>query len=230
VEQIMTLVHGQEPSYVVTLGTEMVVGAQDDERFRTILNGSALSLCDTVGVMYAARLHDVFIPQPVTGVDLIDPLCEALAAQEASVYFLGAAGDTAERAARSVLERHPKLSVAGWHNGYFPANEGGAVAAGIAKSGASVVFVGMGSPRQEYWLSEHLSETGCRVGMGVGGSFDVLAGNVARAPATWQKMGLEWLYRLIREPKRWRRQLVLPRFVWLVFREGIVGIRKEYGG
>jgi N-acetylglucosaminyldiphosphoundecaprenol N-acetyl-beta-D-mannosaminyltransferase len=230
VEQIMTFVHGQEPSYVVTLGTEMVVGAQDDERFRTILNGAALSLCDTIGVMYAARLHDVYIVQPVTGVDLIDPLCEALAAQGASVYFLGAAGDTAERAARSVLERHPKLPIAGWHHGYFPPNEGAAVAAGIAQSGAAVVFVGLGSPRQEYWLSEHLSATGCRVGIGVGGSFDVLAGNVVRAPASWQKMGLEWLYRLIREPKRWRRQLVLPRFVWLVFREGIAGIRKEYGG
>lgn len=230
VEQIVALLQAHEPSYVVTLGTEMIVRAQDDERFREILNGASLSLCDTVGVMYAARLHDVFIRQPVTGVDLIDPLCEALAAQKASVYLLGAAGDTAERAARGLLERHPNLHVAGWHHGYFPPNEDDAVAAGILQSGAQVVLVGMGSPRQEYWLAEQLRATRCRVGIGVGGSFDVMAGNVKRAPAAWQRLGLEWLYRLIREPKRWRRQLALPRFLWMVIREGAVGVSKEYRG
>jgi N-acetylglucosaminyldiphosphoundecaprenol N-acetyl-beta-D-mannosaminyltransferase len=228
VDKIVALAQASEPSYVVTLGTEMIVRAQDDERFREILNGAALSLCDTVGVMFAARLHDVFIRQPVTGVDLIDPLCEALAAQGASVYLLGASGDTAERAAQGLVARHPNLQVAGWHHGYFSSNEDGAVAAEIAQSGAAVVFVGLGSPRQEYWLAEQLLATGCHVGIGVGGSFDILAGNIPRAPALWQRLGLEWLYRLIREPKRWRRQLALPRFLWMVIREGAVGVSKEY--
>jgi N-acetylglucosaminyldiphosphoundecaprenol N-acetyl-beta-D-mannosaminyltransferase len=227
-ERIVALLHENEPSYVVTLGTEMIVRAQADERFRAIVNGAALSLCDTVGVMYAARLHDVFIPQPVAGVDLIDPLCEALAAQGASVYFLGAAGDTAQRAARNVQERHPALHIAGARDGYFSPNEDAAVAAQIAQSGAHVVFAGMGSPRQEYWIAENLRAAGCRIGIGVGGSFDVLAGNVPRAPEVWRRLRIEWLYRLIREPKRWRRQLALPRFVWLALREAIAGVRREY--
>jgi len=230
VEKIVALLGADEPSYVVTLGTEMIVRAQDDERFRALLNGAALSLCDTVGVMYAARMHNVFIRQPVTGIDLIDPLCEALAVQGASIYLLGAAGDTAERAARGLMQRHPDVKIAGWRNGFFSPNEAGAVAASIAQSGAQVVLAGMGSPRQEYWLGEHLRATGCRVGIGVGGSFDVLAGNVKRAPALLRRLGFEWFYRLIREPNRWRRQLALPRFLWLVLREGVAGAAKEYRG
>ena len=94
----------------------------------------------------------------------------------------------------------------------------------IARSGANVIFVGLGSPRQELWIAEHLKETGCAVGIGVGGSFDVLVGNVARAPRIWRAYHLEWLYRLIREPRRWRRQLALPYFVWLVGRERVTNL------
>jgi len=204
---------------VVTLGTEMIVRAQHDARFREIVNASALSLCDTVGVKYAARLHGTPVEERVSGVDLIAPLCAALAEQGSSVYFLGGKGDTAARAADAVRARCPGLIVAGTRDGYFGADRESEIAAAVAASGANVLFAGLGSPRQENFLDMRLQETGCAVGIGVGGSFDVLAGNVERAPAIWQRLNLEWLYRLVREPHRWRRQLALPQFVWLVLRE-----------
>jgi N-acetylglucosaminyldiphosphoundecaprenol N-acetyl-beta-D-mannosaminyltransferase len=206
-------------AHVVTLGTEMVVWAQHDEHFRDIVNAAALSLCDTIGVLLAARLHGVRIPERVTGVELIDPLCAALAREGRSVFLLGAKGETAQRAAAVLSSRFPELSIVGCHDGYFSGERDSIVAREIAASQADVLFVAMGSPRQEYWIANHLRATGCRVGIGVGGSFDVLAGNVERAPAIWRRLNLEWLYRLIREPRRWRRQLALPQFVWLALRE-----------
>jgi N-acetylglucosaminyldiphosphoundecaprenol N-acetyl-beta-D-mannosaminyltransferase len=224
-ERIVELAHGAQPSLVVTLGTEMIVCAQGDERFRGAVEGSALSLCDTVGVMYAARLQGVRIPGRVAGVDLIDPLCARFASGGLPIYFLGGRGDTSERAARALQARYPGLRVAGARDGYFGPGEDAAVAAAIAASGARVLFAGLGSPRQELWIAEHLKETGCSVGIGVGGSFDVLAGNVERAPALWRSLNLEWLYRLFKEPSRWRRQLALPRFVWLAVCERVAGAR-----
>ncbi len=221
VRRIVQLARGEAPSLVVTLGTEMVVRARTDSRFREVVNASALSLCDTVGILFAARLHGAEMHGRVAGVELIDPLCEALAAEGLPVYLLGAKGDTAARAARTLSGRHPGLSVAGARDGYFTPAEDAAVAEEIRRSGARVLFAGLGSPRQELWIAEHLRETGCSVGIGIGGSFDVLAGNVQRAPALWRRLNLEWLYRLVREPVRWRRQLALPMFIWLALRERV---------
>jgi len=108
--------------------------------------------------------------------------------------------------------RFPGLQVAGTRDGFFTDEQTPATVANIAESGARLLFVGMGSPRQEFWLAEHLRETGCGAGVGVGGSFDVISGRVDRAPRIARRLGLEWLYRLVKEPRRWRRQLALPRF------------------
>ncbi len=197
----------------------MIVRAQHDVRFRQVINQSALSLCDTVGVLFAARLHGVQIPGRVAGIDLIDPLCEAFAREGIPIFLLGGKGETAARAAAALLERHAGLVVAGTRDGYFDDGDGSVVATAINLSGAKVLFAGLGSPRQEIWITDYLKETCCAVGIGVGGSFDILAGNIARAPALWRRLNLEWLYRLVREPRRFRRQLALPRFVWLAIRE-----------
>jgi N-acetylglucosaminyldiphosphoundecaprenol N-acetyl-beta-D-mannosaminyltransferase len=164
-------------------------------------------------------MYGVRIPERVTGVDLIDPLCAALARAGLPLYLLGAKGDTAARAGAALAARHPGLAIAGARDGYFPASEDEAVAREIARTGARVVLVGLGSPRQELWIRARLAQSGARVGIGVGGSFDVLAGNVERAPERWRRLNLEWLYRLVKEPQRWRRQLALPLFVMLALRE-----------
>ena len=208
-----------EPAFVVTIGTEMVVRAQRDEIFRRTLAQAKYSLCDTIGVLIASRLRGGPLRERVTGVALAERLCELLAKRGESVYFFGAAGDTAEAAAIGLKIRYPLLQIAGHRNGYFASDQSSAIAAAVRESGATLLLVALGSPKQEEWIAKHLADTGCAVAIGVGGAFDVFSGRVRRAPPFWQASGLEWLYRLIKEPYRWRRQLALPHFVFLAARE-----------
>jgi len=204
---------------VVTLGTEMVVYAQRDARYRDVINACTLSLCDTVGLLSVARKRGAALGERVTGVELIDRLCEQGAREGIAFYLLGGAPGVAQQAAEALQQRYNGLHIAGTHDGYFADSESANIAANIRESGAQVLFAGLGFPRQEFWIADRLRETGCGAGIGVGGSFDVICGNVRRAPRRWRKLGLEWLYRLLSEPRRWRRQLALPQFVALVARE-----------
>jgi N-acetylglucosaminyldiphosphoundecaprenol N-acetyl-beta-D-mannosaminyltransferase len=218
---ILDFARNDRGAQVVTLGTEMVVYAQKDERFRQTVNACALSLCDTVGLLAVARARGAPLRERVTGVELVEHLCERAALEGLPVYLFGGAEGIADTAARTLLSRYPKLQIAGTRNGFFKAEQSAEIAAEIRASGAKILFVGLGSPRQEFWLAEHLRATGCGAGIGVGGSFDVISGNVKRAPVAWRRFGVEWLYRLLKEPKRWRRQLALPQFVILVAAESV---------
>ncbi len=210
----------------------MVVYAQQHARFRAIVHDCALSLCDTIGLLAVARRRGAPLRARVAGVELIELLCEGAAAEGLPIYFLGGAPGVAADAAAVLRSHFPGLLVAGTRSGYFREDESRAVARTIAASGARLLLAGMGSPRQEYWLAEHLRETGCGAGIGVGGSFDVISGRIKRAPQPIRRLGLEWLYRLVKEPRRWRRQLALPRFVWLVALDelGLKPVRKEAAG
>lgn len=220
-QRILQFAREGSGAQVVTLGTEMVVHAQRDAKYREVVNACALSLCDTVGLLAVARSRGANLHERVTGVELIDHLCARAANEGISVFLFGAAPGVADRAATELQRRYPGLRIAGTRNGYFAADESGRIASEIRASGAQVLLVGLGFPKQEYWLAEHLRETGCGAGIGVGGSFDVISGNVERAPERWRKLGLEWLYRLVKEPHRWRRQLALPHFVLLVAGESV---------
>ena len=213
VSRIAALANSGRPGLVVTLGVEMVMTAQHDAEFRRVVNGAALVTCDTIGLLMASRLRGGPLHERVTGVELVD----ALAARSASLgdvrlYLLGGAGDTAQRAAGALRRAYPDAIVVGARNGYFEAGEEAAIVAAIRASGANVLLAGLGSPRQERWLADNLAATGAGAGIGIGGSLDIYAGNVVRAPAFFQRTGLEWAYRLAKEPRRWRRQLALPRF------------------
>ena len=228
-KRILALALHGDGAQVVTLGTEMVVAAQKDERFRAVVNASALSLCDTVGVLTVARRRGATLRERVTGVELTERLCALAAARGVPVYFLGGAEGVAADAAAILEVRHPGLIVAGIAERLFsPTRNRAKSLREIRESGAKLLFAGMGSPRQEFWLAEHLRATGCGAGIGVGGSFDVLGGRVDRAPRLMRRYGLEWLYRLAKEPQRWRRQLALPAFVWLATLEGF-GLRRKRG-
>ena len=206
---------------IVTLGTEMVVYAQRDPRYREIVNRSALSLCDTVGLLAVARARGAKLRDRVAGVELIEQLCARAAKESVPIYLLGGSSGIADRAAQVLRSRHPSLQIAGTHDGYFSDAESPVIAAAIRESGARLLFAGMGFPRQEFWLAEHLAQTACGAGIGIGGSLDVISGNVQRAPDRWRKAHLEWLYRLVSQPHRWRRQLALPYFVLLVAGENL---------
>jgi len=225
---IVTLANGGASGngVVVTLGVEMVMAAQRDRAFRDVVNSAALVTCDTIGLLLASRLRGGPLHERVTGVELAG----ALAARSAShsdvrLYLLGGGGDTAQRAAEALQRAHPGAKIAGARDGYFRDDESDAVAAAVRASGANVLLAGLGSPKQELWLTQHLAATGCGAGIGVGGSFDVYAGNVLRAPALVRRAGLEWAYRLAKEPRRWRRQLALPRFALAALAETITSRR-----
>lgn len=206
----------------------MVVYAQRDERFRAIVNACALSLCDTVGLLAVARRKGAQLDERVTGVELIEHLCKSAARDGISVFFFGSAEGVAQDAAAILEARFPGLVVAGARSGFFSPDETNAIVDEIRASGAQLLFVGLGSPRQEFWLADHLQATGSGAGLGIGGSFDVISGRVERAPYLWRRLGAEWLYRLVREPHRWRRQLALPQFVWLIARSSI-GVSSKKG-
>jgi N-acetylglucosaminyldiphosphoundecaprenol N-acetyl-beta-D-mannosaminyltransferase len=182
-----------------------------------------LSLCDTIGILLASRARGGPLRERVTGVGLIEPLVARSAERgDLRIYLFGGAPGVAERAAIALTHRHPGAQIAGTRDGYFAPGQSVTIAASIASSKANIVLVGLGSPKQEYWMDDFLGATKCGVGIGVGGSFDVLAGMVERAPVLWQRLGLEWLHRLIKEPSRWRRQLALPRFALAATREAIL--------
>ncbi len=220
--RIVELANGQPGSQVVTLGVEMVMAARSDAEFRAVINAAAFNVCDTIGLLLASRLRGGPLERRVTGVELVADLADRSArCGDIRLYFLGSRGDIAQRAAEALRRRYPGAVICGARDGFFPAETSATVARAIAASGANVVCVGLGSPRQEMWLAQFAALTGCGVGIGVGGSFDVFAGVVRRAPRLVQRVGLEWAYRLVREPRRWRRQLALPRFAFAVAREFI---------
>jgi N-acetylglucosaminyldiphosphoundecaprenol N-acetyl-beta-D-mannosaminyltransferase len=227
-DAILRFARERSGALIVTLGTEMVVYAQRDPEFRDVLNASALSLCDTVGVLTVARQRGAALRERVTGVELVERLCQRAAKEGLPVYFFGGAEGVAADAAAICEVRFPGLVVAGTRNGFFSSEEESAIADAIRASGARIVFVGLGSPRQELWMARNLRATGCGAGIGIGGSFDVISGRVKRAPMIWRHLGMEWLYRLMREPQRFRRQLALPYFVWLVALDRL-GMRKQKG-
>jgi N-acetylglucosaminyldiphosphoundecaprenol N-acetyl-beta-D-mannosaminyltransferase len=222
VARIVHAVAASEALRVVTLGVEMVMFAQRDARFRATVAGAGLVVCDTIGILLASRLRGGPLRERVTGVDLVESLAQR-SAQDGDVrlFLFGSAPGVAERAAAALGARYPGARIAGVRSGYFQADERDAIVAAISASGANVLLAGLGSPKQEFWLEENLRATTCAVGIGVGGSFDVLAGTKRRAPRVMQRLGLEWLYRLLQEPSRWKRQLALPRFAFAATREAL---------
>lgn len=212
------------PRRVLTLNPEMLYRAQRDRRLMEVIRRADLVTADGVGIVWAAALAGRPVPERVTGIDLLLRLAGRAAAAGWRVYLLGGKPGVAERAAAQLCRLFPGLAVAGTRHGYFPESESAAAAQAVRRARADILFVGMGAPRQEFWLEEYLAESGAAVGMGVGGSFDVLAGTARRAPAWVQDLGVEWLYRLVREPSRWRRQAVLPLFAWLAFRRYVLKV------
>jgi N-acetylglucosaminyldiphosphoundecaprenol N-acetyl-beta-D-mannosaminyltransferase len=209
----------------ISFNPELVMTALEDPAAAEALRNADLSYPDGVGAVWAARrgLGPGGELQPraerVAGIDLAQRVLELAAQAGAPVYFLGAGPGVAEEAAGRQRASLPGLRVVGYRDGYFSPADEEAVVDAVRASGAAILLVAMGAPKQEILLCRHRDEWGAPVALGVGGSFDVWAGNVVRAPEWIRKAGAEWLYRLAREPKRLRRQLVLPWYVFRVLRE-----------
>ena len=203
---------GTGAQLVATVNALGMVEALKDEEYRGILRRSALVLADGTGLLWGMRFLGMPLQERVAGIDFAEQLCRTAAVEGWPVYFLGARGDTASRCAAALSARYPGLIVAGTRDGYFEMEDPN-VPAAVAASGARVLLVAMGLPRQEKWVALHEKRLGKVLAVGVGGSFDVFAGELCRAPAWVQKIGMEWLYRLFQEPARWRKDLGLFSFV-----------------
>ena len=207
----MELVCGEGTHYVVTPNPEIVEVCRENPAARDAVNGADLVLPDGVGVVKGAAMLGTPLKEKTPGIEFAAGLMGKMAQQGKSLYLLGAKPGVAELAGQRLTQRYPGLRIAGTHDGYF--KEDGPVVEAIRQSGADVVFVCLGAPKQELWMAKNGSATGAHLLCGLGGSLDVFAGVVARAPKFWSNHGLEWFYRLCKEPRRIGRMMKLPLFL-----------------
>jgi len=206
----------RKPRQVVTVNPEFVMAAQRLPEFRDVLTRADLSLPDGVGLLLGARIQGTPLKERVTGVDTVVRMAALAAERGYRLYLLGAAPGVAEEAARRLVDAHPGLVIAGTYAGSPAPEEEDAIVARITAAAPDVLFVAYGAPKQDLWIARNLERLRGPVVMGVGGAFDFISGRARRAPAWMQRMGLEWLHRLIHQPWRWRRMLALPRFLFAV--------------
>ena len=218
-DQIESFVRAGGAHQVVTANPEILDNATRTPALHSLIKRAALVTADGQGVLLAGRILGTPFPARVTGIELAEALCRESAARSISLYFLGGAPGVAEEAALKMRAAYPGVQICGTHHGYFKEEGPGQVLAAIKEAAPDVLLVGMGSPYQEMFIDEHLAALGVPVGIGVGGSFDVLSGRVERAPEIFIRLRLEWLYRIASDRKRWGRALALPRFVLKVLRQ-----------
>lgn len=220
VENAFALLHTQQTHYVVTPNPEIVEICRGNPEAMAAVNGASLVLPDGVGIIKGAAMLGTPLKEKTPGVEFAADLLERMAGEGLSLYLLGAKPGVAELAARNLQERYPGLKIAGTHDGYFQEDE--PVVNAIRESGADCAFVCLGAPKQELWMAKCGADTGAKLLCGLGGSMDVFAGIVERAPRFWSDHGLEWFYRLCKEPRRIGRMIRLPLF--------LVHVRQEKKG
>ena len=217
VEKLTADTLAKKNNFVVTANAEIIMMAQDDAEYKKLLSETAdLVLPDGAGTVWAGNFLGYTVPERVAGYDLYLRLLEEAAEKNISVYFFGGKPGIAEAAAAEAGRRWPDLTVAGCRNGYFSADEEPEIIEEINSSGAVMLFAALGAPKQEKWLAKYRQQLKPYLLMGIGGSFDVLAGKVQRAPKWMQDARLEWFYRLLKQPSRFGRMLALPKFVFAV--------------
>ncbi|MGM0501211.1 MAG: WecB/TagA/CpsF family glycosyltransferase [Bacillota bacterium] len=211
-EKIISCLEQGQQQLIVTPNSEMIVQAQQDVKLKEIINCADLALPDGAGVVLASKILGNPIPERVAGIDLVQQLFKIANQTNYSFYFLGGAPKIAQQAKNRVLEQYPHLKIS-VHHGYLTRVLEEQVINDIIIRSPDILLVGMGVPLQEKWLAKYLVEFEGTIGIGVGGTFDILAGTKKRAPGWMQKFNLEWLYRVIQEPQRIHRVIQLPQFM-----------------
>lgn len=238
-----TLLQSSAKHYIVTPNPEMIVYAADHPDFKATLNGAAIALCDGIGLYWAARVLGEPVEERITGADFMESVCRESIDKPISIGLLGGKAGVAERARDRLVEKYPHVHIVfaasewpGERSEYRVSSiKGNARGRNILSTHYSIhdtpidiLFVAFGHPKQEEWIAANLKNLPVKVAMGVGGAFDYLSGEVPRAPKLVRALGLEWLFRLVRQPWRWRRQVGLLKFVWLVIKEKFKHPPKSY--
>ena len=208
------LMRERRAAYVVTPNPEIVMVCREDPEAKAAVAGAALTIPDGIGVIYGAKIQKTPLKEKVPGIDFTCRLFERMAAEGKRVFLFGSKPGVAEKARDNLAERYPGLEFVGVNDGYF--KDDGPVVEKINAAAPDLVLVCLGAPKQEKWMHVNAPRLDVGLMIGAGGSLDVFAGTVERAPEKWQKAGLEWLYRLTKEPKRIGRMMKLPQFLLCV--------------
>jgi N-acetylglucosaminyldiphosphoundecaprenol N-acetyl-beta-D-mannosaminyltransferase len=219
VHRIEAMIAAGGAHQVATVNPEFIMRARRDPEFKRVLEAADLCLPDGAGAVWAARRHGLAVAERVAGVDLVPALARRAAAHGWGVFLLGGGSGVAELAARRLKQLAPGLRVVGCFAGDASAAGDYDTRAAVARALPQLLFVAYGAPKQELWIDRNARELGVPVSIGVGGAFDFLAGRVPRAPAWMRRLGIEWLFRLMRQPWRARRMAVLPVFALQVLRQ-----------
>ncbi|MBO8158002.1 WecB/TagA/CpsF family glycosyltransferase [Thermosyntropha sp.] len=207
------------PSHVITLNAEIAYAASSDPELKKIINKADLVTPDGIGIVWAARRKGYDLKERVTGIDMVYNLSELASEKGYKVFLLGAAPGVAEKAAENLQLKYPDLIICGTRDGYFREEEVDEVIDEIRNLSPHILMVALGAPKQEFFINRYKERLEVPLCLGVGGSFDVISGLKKRAPEIMIKLNLEWLYRLVLEPKRLKRQMALPKFVIKVLKE-----------
>jgi len=216
----------RKPRIVVTADSSGIVLAHKDPELMEIMNSADLVTPDSFGILWAARRQGTPLKERVSGIDMVNLLCERGAQSGYRIFLLGAAPGVADAAAENLRRQHPGLNIVGTHHGFFRDEDNPGVVEQVRSRKPDILFVALGIPKQEKWIARHKEELEVPVSMGVGGSLDVIAGKVPRAPKWMQDHGLEWAFRLYSNPRKIGKVLTLPRFVYMVLRSGKRRVRR----
>ena len=223
VERVANLIAEKKSSLVATANAEMLLRATHDAELKSILNAAKLVVPDGAGTVWAARHLGKFMPERVAGADLVLELMKISVQRAWKIFLFGAAPGIADKAKSKAEKLFPGINIVGTRNGYFTAADEPEIIAQIKNSRPEILLAALGVPKQEKWLAAHKDELNVPVSIGVGGTFDVMAGVVKRAPLWMQRAKLEWLFRAMLQPSRAGRLVALPKFVWKVHQQKING-------
>lgn len=219
VDFLVSSIENEGVTSVYTPNSEIILHAYKNSDYCEVLNRGSLVTADGIGVVYASKILNRPLPERVSGFDLANKLLERVAPEGKSLYLFGGKPGVAEKAAKKIVSLYPGINIVGISDGYFDAEKEKEIIADINEKNPDILFVCLGFPKQECWIDAH-SDLNAKVAMGIGGSLDVFAGEVKRAPLFYQKAGLEWFYRLIKQPSRFIRMLALPKFGFTVLLHG----------
>jgi N-acetylglucosaminyldiphosphoundecaprenol N-acetyl-beta-D-mannosaminyltransferase len=219
-EQIHRFVMDGGPHQVVTLDASMCVAARTDPELRRIVCEAELVTPDSAGILWAARRLGMPLKERVSGVDIVEQLAARSPSSGLSLYLLGAEPGVAAEAAERLKAAHPGCRIVGTHHGYFGEADEERIVEAIVACKPDVLCVALGIPKQEKWIARHRDALGVPVMIGVGGTLDVLSGRTQRAPVWMRRTNLEWLYRVLRNPRKLSKVMTLPRFVGMVLAQG----------
>jgi N-acetylglucosaminyldiphosphoundecaprenol N-acetyl-beta-D-mannosaminyltransferase len=217
VEILLASINSNCKSFIVTANPEIVMYAQEHPDYKNTIQSADMVVPDGYGIILASKILSTPIIERVAGYDLMIRLLEHGNEKKLKIYLLGGREETNQKAVTNISKQFPDIQIVGSHHGFFDWDKN-TITDEIKAVSPDLIFVALGFPRQEKWIANNLSKFSKGLFMGVGGSIDVLAGEVQRAPEFWQKLNLEWFYRLISQPSRWRRMLAIPRFLIRIFK------------